>query len=163
MRAIAILPLLGLWACERGAPAPAPNPQNPAPEVSHAPVAEVSAPPTAPDAAPPRALPTWFAPTLFEGASVEKQARTASDDIGLYASILLLGLKDGTSLEQCVNGVMEKVGPHVPGLTAQPKNDQGSIEMHGENEDFKFVGVCGEGDRKMRAYLSLRWKNPEGE
>jgi len=118
------------------------------------------------DTTPPRPAanqrdPAWFRATLFADAELLKQGRAPAEEDGLFASQITVALAEGTTLDACVDHLMEAVGAEVSGLEIEDQGDRRSIT--GATAHYSVLLLCGEAKGRMTAYLSYRWTSlPSG-
>ena len=104
--------------------------------------------------------PAWFNPGIWPGANVTKTGRSEADANGLFSSQILLDLPAGTTRDQCINGLMDKIKGDVADLAIDPKSEgaaNGQIIARGSTEHIKVTLVCGEAKGAMKAYLGYQW------
>lgn len=170
---IAALAVLFCTACDGGkAPAKTQGQAEAAKPKAEAPAAdEVEAPEPAasePAAADPSAVaaadplgqrfrdPLWFRETLFgdKGTKVDF-ARSEANEAGLFKSHLIFELADGTSVDDCVTMVTDKLKSDVE-LKREDKPDD-RAQLTGSTERYDVTAMCGEAKGKMRAYVAYEW------
>jgi len=100
--------------------------------------------------------PPWFRETMFGSAGKKVDfARSEANEAGLFKSHVIFELEEGTTKDQCVTMVVEKLAPTLE--LEQEDNGQGRVTLTGSTERYDVTAMCGEAKGKMRAYVGYEW------
>jgi hypothetical protein len=92
--------------------------------------------------------PPWFRPDIVEGAKMSKRSRSVQGQ-----SMMLLDFEAGTSVEDCIGKLTEKLAPHVALSSAPGTGKPGQLAVSGTTDEYRVTVVCGEAEGTMRAYV----------
>ena len=130
------------------APPVAPRPPVPSP------IDEAGTAPKQPEGAVRFMDPKWFRSNMFPDATTVDFKRSEADSEGLFTSQLLFDLKEGSTVESCVEVIKTQVGEEVE---VTRTDAGGRATLKGNTERYRVVMVCGEAKGVIKAYVSYSW------
>jgi len=98
--------------------------------------------------------PKWFRSNMFPDATTVDFKRSEADSEGLFTSQLLFDLKEGATVESCVEVIKTQVGETVE---VTRTDAGGRATLKGNTDRYRVVMVCGEAKGVIKAYVSFSW------